>query len=330
MTKNHVGSQNDVYKLQLFKNAIAVSHVTDDDLIRLKKDSPADMVRLSAAGMEAQIEQNLYLEKNNFFNRSPSFNSFIYFYNTISVYGYISSCGQKSSTQFTMDQNKDDGTDVSARDFTGLDCLGWVYDLYRPDEPYQSRGVHPSGIGIDRYRTLENLTEEEKSFLRKQAGLSALNFIDPFIFGKNDFKNQIGGEDIVWNAKLQHFLTSFGYDIAAVVFLKFREKNWLLKSHQYFNTKRYFPGFSVELYKWAFSDQWSLSPELAFWEQPAEQRYDSVKGTLGASFELTAYYKYSDSVQPFVAAAVKDQGWKPGNVDLGRSFNLGTGFSLVF
>jgi hypothetical protein len=330
MTHRQIQSQNDVYKMRLFGDLISVSHVEDEDLIRLKKDFPADQVRLSEAGMEAQTEQNLYLEKAQFFDHSPSWDAVILWSNAIGNWGYIHSCNDSGSTQQTKDLNQQDGSDVSARDFTGLDCLGWVYDLYRPDEPYQNRGPHPSGVGIDRYRRLDQLTDDERYFLKKQEWLSALTLVDPFLLGFRRFQTEVGGEPLEWNAKLQHFLTSFGYDVDLVLFLTFRDTHFLVKSHQFFNTKKYFPGLSLELYKWPLGRKFLVSPGVSLWEQPLDQRFDATNGAVGGAFDMTLSYLASESIQPYIYTSVKDRGWKAGDVELGRGFLVGTGLSVVF
>jgi hypothetical protein len=58
-----INSFNDVYKLQMFSN-IAVSHVVDEDLVRLKREHPAELVRASAAGIEGQAQLVQALERN--------------------------------------------------------------------------------------------------------------------------------------------------------------------------------------------------------------------------------------------------------------------------
>ncbi|MEQ1876301.1 MAG: hypothetical protein ABL958_06625, partial [Bdellovibrionia bacterium] len=46
MTRRSISSYNDVYNIPIGSGVIAVSHVSDDDLIRLKRDHPAEFARL--------------------------------------------------------------------------------------------------------------------------------------------------------------------------------------------------------------------------------------------------------------------------------------------
>src|SRR5438093_1143698 len=49
-----VASFDDVYRFRLSAGSIAVSHVRDDALVRMKRDHPADLVRAHEAGIEGE------------------------------------------------------------------------------------------------------------------------------------------------------------------------------------------------------------------------------------------------------------------------------------
>src|ERR1700712_1468112 len=55
--QNNIDSKDDVWNLKnIFASSISVSHVTDQDLIRFKKEKPRDFVRTKAAGIEGEAE----------------------------------------------------------------------------------------------------------------------------------------------------------------------------------------------------------------------------------------------------------------------------------
>src|SRR6266480_212450 len=54
MGNRGIDSFNDVYRFKIGGDAIAVSHVRDEDLIRLKRDHPSEIVRLDEAGIEGE------------------------------------------------------------------------------------------------------------------------------------------------------------------------------------------------------------------------------------------------------------------------------------
>src|SRR3954471_859364 len=68
MCHRAIDSFDDVYRLDLGASTIAVSHVKDDDLVRLKATHPAEQVRLGAAGIEGENLLVAHLERNRFFH----------------------------------------------------------------------------------------------------------------------------------------------------------------------------------------------------------------------------------------------------------------------
>jgi hypothetical protein len=314
MTTRQIKSYNDVYNLNFFSDAIAVSHVTDADLTRLKRDHPADSVRLSAAGIESEAEQNFLIERRHFFDDVSTWDQGVLWLNYLNNYSYISNCASPDSDTFTADEIRDEGSNVPKRDFTGLDCDGWVYDLFRPDEPYAARGVHPSGTGIDRYRSWSDLSAEEQRFLKRQRTLNLLNFVDPFLFGISAFGSSQDGEPLLWNATLRHHLTSFGYTIDVNVFLKKPAQSWLFTLHNQFNAVRYFPGFTAE--RIGMDLPWphlQLSTRLSLWTQPKDQRVKSASGLAGGLLGLTLTRDLSANAQAYLGLDAKSRGLVAGN-----------------
>ena len=96
---------------------------------------------------------------------------------------YVVSGNSTEVDELTDEFNQKEGRDIKARDFTGHDFTAWVYDLYRPREAHQEHGIHPSGVGLDRYIKFSDLTSDERTFLRRQARLQWLNLLDPHLIG---------------------------------------------------------------------------------------------------------------------------------------------------
>ena len=84
--------------------------------------------------------------------------------------------------------NEKDGADISKRDFTGADFTAWADALFFPDKPYEDRGIHPSGVGINRYIKPSQLSTEARSYLKKQGRLHWLNILSPHLFGFSKIK----------------------------------------------------------------------------------------------------------------------------------------------
>ena len=96
-----ISSFNDVYNLPLFSDSIAVSHVRDAELAQLKQNHPAEFVRLSAAGIEAQYEFNLELEKDRFFSGVRNANGFLLWMNALNSIAYLDTCASAQSDTLT-------------------------------------------------------------------------------------------------------------------------------------------------------------------------------------------------------------------------------------
>jgi hypothetical protein len=75
-----------------------------------------------------------------------------------SVVRYMWVCDSSGATTTTNSDNLNE-PDPLKRDIVGFDCDAWAYDLQRPDEPYEARGPHPTGVGIDR-ETQERVFDE--------------------------------------------------------------------------------------------------------------------------------------------------------------------------
>ena len=308
-----VASFDDVYRFRLSAGSIAVSHVRDDALVRMKRDHPADLVRAHEAGIEGEAATVLRLEKDHFFHGATSWNLPLYWFAKTNSIAYIANGPTRSTNDTTRDWERDEGASISKRDFTGHDFTAWVYDLFRADEPYEARGIHPSGVGIRRYVRESDLTPEEKSYLRRQGRLAAINLLDPNLYGGYGLTSH--GRAI--NVAASHTLTPFGYAIDVNTFLRDRDHRVFVVLHLYRNHERTFPGLELEL------PGARITPRLALWSQPSNQRFRDSAGRFGALAGVQVrrgrWYAELDA---------KSAGWVAANVHLDRSASARLGFAL--
>ena len=136
-----VDSFNDVYDLKnLNASTISVSHVSDEDLARLKREHPAEFVRLKAAGIEGEYALLTRLEQAQFYCASRTWHSALYWIITLNHVFYVADLsGVDAETRKANEQERT----VAGRDISGHDFTAWVRDLFRPTEPWAARGVHP-------------------------------------------------------------------------------------------------------------------------------------------------------------------------------------------
>ncbi|MDY7230277.1 hypothetical protein [Hyalangium rubrum] len=320
LSRHGVSSFNGVYELRLFSEFIYVKHVSDEGLTFIKEQHPQDFVRLSAAGMEAQVASNVRLQRDIFYDRrSPARDVPRLWLNAVSVFQYLRLCVGTRSEDALGDDVRE--VDIAERDFTGLDCSGWIYDLENDRQPYAERGVHPSGIGVDRYRYADQLSPEGRSYLKRASWLSLLNFASPQLFGVGHLPVPGRPEDR-WSFALSHQLTSFGQVVDGHLLASLAGWNVGATYHHYLNGTRAFPGLELRLVRWPVPTQAvsaHLSAEGWLWLQPSDGRFMDTRARLGGGGSLALAVDVLPRLAVYAELDAKSAGWVTGNVYLGSA-----------
>lgn len=324
-------SYNDVYKFDFFTESIAVSHVKDDDLADLKENHPADFVRLAEAGIEGEFDLVRESRLDYFFSgRSPRFQLIGWWVSLLNSTFYIWACTKPLMDDFVDEDNESDGSNVKKRDSVGPDFTTWVYDLFRPDEPYASRGIHPSGVGVDRYIRYSDLSGKEKKYLDKQWRLSMLNYLSPHLININRFNmtDPFTDRKLYFNAALMYYMTSFGNTIDIHTMFKEGNMNLAAIYHTYSNHERLFPGLEVQVYRYPyeiFSHRVYITLKGMIWFQPKDQMFLESTGTPGGLAGAGVAVPVFESMDLFVYTEHKSEGWVSGNpaLEAGYRFTLG-------
>jgi hypothetical protein len=318
-------------------NGGPVIGVTDVQLERFKAEKPHDMIRMDEAGSESYILFSDHMVRNVFFydlNNLSNWTALI----AALLGGVGHNFGGVAADYFGanyVDDNikswyKNDEGEKS-RPLYVDSGINWVYDLFRPDEPYADRGAHPLG-GIARYITWEQLSDDERQYLIKQGWLSYLNIISPLYYGFNSFP--LGKTGIEWNVALHHYLTSFGSDVPVQLFLKKAPFNMLFTYHNYQNYQNYFPAIEAELMDLPvqFTPKFGLllSPRLLLGMQPKDQVFmtgaSEFLGLLGCRVDFSV----SKHLFPYFDLTLKTDGWVAGNEYLESNISFKAGVSLRF
>lgn len=283
-----------------------VSQVTDSDLIALKSVNPADMVREATSGNEGNLEYVLSLQKDKFFENTNTWNYSLYWGNYFvnSFYLFGSSFDHEILTNFKNGET----IDISKRDVNGYDPINAVYDMFHPEESYHHRGIHPSGVGIDRYIEFRDLSPEAQKHMKSQFYLSFLNFVDPHLIGFNSF-----GNSIKWNATLRHHMTPFGYMVGANLFVKKEDTGLLISPKIFKNRNKTFLGVNTQYRK-----NW-ITLTGAVWQQPKNQSFYTTEGKLGGQIGIAIDYQVNNFT-PYVIFNLKSEGWVEGNPYLSSKF----------
>lgn len=289
-----INSTNNMYNLSNFVTSTGFQIA---DVAKLKMYQPQDLVRVMSAGIEAQYEQTLEIEKQAFFNNHRPLMNTLGLRNILSNIGYMNGCASNKIV---------DG-----------DCTIWVYELFRPAAPvyFQSTRV---------------LTTEEQKYLKKQRDLSLINLIDPFLFGKRGFTTP--SWNWMWNANLRHELTPFGYTLAGNVFLKNQEDlNIFGTVHLYKNDTDTYPGIDVSLPRYpvtVLDKPVHITPRLAVWMQPENLMFRDTASKLGGLASVRLDVPVGKEWSVYGEVESKSIGWVAANEYLGSSLNVRIGLSL--
>lgn len=334
MTLRGIASFNEVYLFPVGKNTISVSRIADQDLIRLCNQFPADFARLMAAGHEGQTIHTQQLQRNQFFYHQQLHNELLYLNNAINNTAYLALCafGWADKTTAQMNQRE---TDIASRDFTGMDMMAWAHKLFNPDLPYEARGTHPSGIGINRYITYDQLSPQARNYLKRQTALDLLNSVSPMMIGISHISlGAKNGRRFIGNFSLRHFLTSFGDDNCAELLLQVLSEhcsyplNGYLTLHNYNNYSHHYIGLELGACDLPlFGGRLLAGVCCQMWRQPQNLDFFTNAGEWGgsASLRLRAnlrrHPEEGESLcSPYIAAGWKSQGWVAGTVFQEQTF----------
>jgi hypothetical protein len=242
---------------------------------------------------------------------------------------YVRTCSTLEGDKLTKELEQEEGTDIAKRDFTGLDMTAWIYDLSRPDIPYADRGLHPSGVGIRRYRLTTDLNTEELDYLKKMGKLQYINLISPQLIFINSIRLN---EDIRFNFSLFHYLTSFGYDLGGNLFLEYQSHKIFFAAHNYHNLNHSFYGLEAQLLdeELNYNNQklW-VTPSVHIWTQPEDQGFRTSKSQLGGKVSLNISAALNRTWRPYIDLSVKSKGWVAGDPYLSSNFNFRVGMRAL-
>jgi hypothetical protein len=331
MSRRGIGSYDEIWDLKVFAELVSVSRVSDDDLVRLKRDHPAEMARLSAAGMEGDIELARAVAADGFFDRRDRLVHLpLLLLTRANVVFYMWECDSASGDALTDRMNAREA-DPRRRDFTGLDCVAWAYDVQRPDEPYDARGPHPSGVGLNRYRKTTDLTPAERRLLTRARWLSLLNLADLSLWPV-DLPVPWGPQGARLTFGFAHQMTSFGEAVTLDLYLGLPGADLRGAGRLYLSQHLALPGLEVEWVRAPLvvgGARLQVTPGAMVWLQPSRGRWDDGAASPGAQLRLRVSWLVTPGVAAFAEVQAKTAGWVAGTVLLGAGMEGRLGFSAV-
>ena len=316
--------------------------ITDDQLSYFKAANPHDFIRMNESRIEGYVLfSDLMIRRYFFYNLDdlsfvPALINVLFFSGVtnnpvlLHKYNVVNVDSDSIKTYYENDKGQE------SRFFSGFDTVNWVYELFRPNEPYAARGLHPSGDGsVARYITFAQLSGEERDYLLKQSWLHYLNFVSPLLYGPFFGFNAIplGKSGLEGNFALHHYFTSFGADIAASVFLKKKPFNMAFTLHNYMNYQNYFPAIEAELIDYPLNIgklNLFLSPRVLVGMQPKGQVFKTASPEFLGLFGLRVDFMAHRNIFPYIDFIVKTNGWVAGDEYLGVHASVRIGVSMRF
>ncbi|MFT4019733.1 MAG: hypothetical protein QM668_22405 [Agriterribacter sp.] len=326
MTARHMYSYDEVWDFGKGLD-IAVTNVKDEDLIYLKKSFPADQVRLSAAGVEGEYRYLQRMREDNFFKQTGYPFVGLSILGTLHAVNYVNLPFAKRFNAITDSILAHDKNNILARDFTGYDFSAWVYDLFKPGEPYEARGTWPGGVGIKRPVKASDLTTEMKSFLRQTGNMQYLNFLSPFIIGINRIQLKPG---YYFNFALRSVPASFGYYAGGDFFFDANNRQLMVSAGFNKSNSLTLPALDIRCYNLVKkeSSKFNANISLSAWMQPKDQMFFAGKAVPGMAVGLQPTYAISKHFSLIADISYKTKGWVFGNPYLDSKLTGRIGFSL--
>lgn len=331
LATTHVKSFDDIDTFTQFgSDHISVTRIRDEDLSAFKRDDPVGFNRMLVAGGEGELLLSRRLELNNFFLDSgipiTLYNAFI----RVLVYTYPAS-DTSASNDADLARRELDETDVADRDITGPDYAGWAWHIFKPDVPYEALGVHPTGVGIDRYKTVSDLTVAEKDYLELASKVLLLNFVSPMTTGINRIRL---GDGYYGNFAFRSMLNGYGFDINPEAYLKTPRHSLILGVHNYRNYENSFWGVEAALLRErlfdAFDRQFTVDARAMAWAQPKNQEFMTSKAEAGGLLEAKLYAPVAQHLEIYLDGEGKSAGWVAGNPFLNANLSARTGVAMSF
>ena len=330
MTRFGVNSFNGMNTFPIGKEIVSVNKVRDEGLVRMKAKSGPDFIRMSVAGIEGQYLLIDHLQRNNFFYQQNLPHEIQYWLSAVNSIMYVISSSNAKTADTHIDELNSKELSMSERDFTGFDMTSWAYDLFNPDEPYEDRGTHPSGTGIDRYRKTTHLESHELKYLKRRGIWQWANILSPMMLGVRSI--DLGPNGLKGNFAFRHNLTSFGTDMSLSVLLKNSDFNRVFTYHNYRNYKHFFPAIESERLDYPVSIgnniKMFLSYRLMVGIQPKEQSFTTSKCDFFGLIGGRADFRINDTFYPYLELSSKTEGWVAGNEFLNDNTNIRAGLSL--
>ncbi len=299
------------------KGAAYVQGVTDNSLIELRDNDLPNYIRLHTAGLESDYMLAHKIESHMVFSPHNQKLLYIeYLMRKLSLLQYY------LTGLFKYDFDLVEETDELKRDIVGHDVYGAVKHIHRPNAEFS------------RYIKYGDLTNEEKSMIKRIGWRSLFNLASPFLFFKNGFSIS---PNVKYNFSLGYTMSPFGDFIDQYIWLNIKEQNFMLYFRQHQNKENWFPAAGVGIYDLPLGNRFRTDANIHVWNQPKELSFNETSGFWGGAFDISLRYLITPNfgerlkrISFDIGILAKTKGFMPEEMEMDRSIGGRFGISLYY
>jgi len=311
LTSHNIGSVCKPFFLS--RGGSAVTGVSNATLQNLRDTDLPEFIRLHTAGLESDYMMTKRMEECGSFDQDAFRNfKWEYWYTKFAILQYY------MLGLFHYDLNESEEKNELDRDIVGLDTYGAIRHLFRPTMPFY------------RYTRYEDLTGEERKFLRRTEYRSFLNLANPLIVGIKHFP--VSGS-FVANFGLGYTMAPFGDFIDETIWIKGNKgTNLTFYARQFQNKNYWFPGLGVALVGYCPVKKLSMDIRTHFWQQPRDYDFNTNHSFTGGAFETDfrwyLFTKNKTAIGIDTGFIYKTKGFLPEEVVMDHHFGIRFGASI--
>ncbi len=297
--------------------AAYVKGVTDQTLQDLRDNDFATYIRLHTGGLESDYMLTKRVEAIACFEQDEiKYIKWEYAIRKLSIMQYY----VMGLFNYEIDL-KEENNELD-RDIVGFDTYGAARHLYRPTMDFY------------RYTKYEDLTGEEKKFVKRLGYRSFLNLLNPLMIGKGNIKLT---ENIKYNIGLGYTMSPFGDFVDENLWVKYKELNIGFYARQFQNRENWFNGFGLSINDYRPIEKLSVTLAGHYWQQPINYDFNTsdyfTGGAIDADFKYFFMNKRNITLKGFsidLGMIYKTKGFLPEELFLDEHFGVRVGTTIVF
>ena len=313
LTANNIGSISQPYFNK--HGAAYVKGVTDQTLQHLRDNDLPTYIRLHTGGLESDYMLTKRMESIGSFEQDDFKNyKWEYYFRKLGILQYYLLGLFKYEIDLEEEENE------LERDIVGYDTYGAARHLFRPDMDFY------------RYTKYEELTGDERNYVKRLGYRSLLNLLNPLLIGKGNFKIN---EYTKFNIGMGYAMAPFGDFIDENIWIKHKNLNIGFYARQFQNKENWFNGFGMSITNFQLHKRLLSNLTGHFWNQPTDYDFNTRESFKGGAIDLDLKYFFFNNRNTWLngfsidlGMIYKTEGFLPEELYLEEHFGLRLGTSI--